>query len=251
MGKFCYTAKNLTGDRISGVYTASDRTAVVTMIRGKNYFPLQIKEVDETQEKRNLELFPRISEKNLAVFCTQFASMLKAGIPISQAFEIMKSQGAGRKLGKVAADVREKIRQIQAMSEVQIQFDSLNARVQTLELRLEGIDGFLAEDRQLLAMLERVQEACPTGVSLLTADFDYEKVTLAGTGHTDAEIATLVVRLRASGRFDKTHLEMVRDAEAAGDGPQVIPGDRYFSLMLYYPVERPGVAAQAKGGKPQ
>ncbi len=116
MPKFSYSAKNMAGDVIRGVYTASERTAVVSMIRTKSYFPLDIKEMMEKEEKRDIDFAPRIPEKDIAIFCTQFASVLKAGVPISQAFEIMKSQSANKKLSKVIMDVREKIQQGQSLS---------------------------------------------------------------------------------------------------------------------------------------
>jgi type IV pilus assembly protein PilC len=115
--KYSYSAKNLEGDIITGVYSALDSSVVMSMIRNKNYFPLEIKRLQEEKEKREIELFPKVSLKDLALFCSQFAVVLKAGVPISQALDIMKSQTTNKKLSKVIIDVNENIQQGKTLSE--------------------------------------------------------------------------------------------------------------------------------------
>lgn len=116
MPKFRYTAKNLQGEMIEGLLDATDRADASSIIRMKEFFPVSIAQLEEKASSRNVELQVKIPIKALALFCTQLAAVLRAGVPIVQALEIMKSQTENKMLKKVLQDVQEKIRQGKSLS---------------------------------------------------------------------------------------------------------------------------------------
>jgi len=96
--KFQYKAVNMDGQVMEGVLESYDYDGVIEIIRSKSFYPLEIKELYEKRDFRELDLWGNISSKDLSIFCKQFASMLKAGVPISEALDILADHTTNRKL---------------------------------------------------------------------------------------------------------------------------------------------------------
>lgn len=110
MPRYRYKATNIKGRTISGVFEGTDSGAVVAMLRQKDYYPL---EVEEAQEKRggsmDIELSKRIPMHPLSLFCTQLSTVLKAGVPLVAALDMLRQQTEHKRLKAVINDVYEKI----------------------------------------------------------------------------------------------------------------------------------------------
>ncbi len=109
MPKFQYKAVNMSGHTLDGVFEGKDRDAVVMMLRGKSYFPLEIKTVASGSASMSGDLSKKIKIKDLSLFCQQFATILGSGIAVGQALDIMQQQTESKKLQAVLKDVYEKV----------------------------------------------------------------------------------------------------------------------------------------------
>ena len=89
---FRYKATNRAGRVINGRIKAPNRFAAVTLLRDKNFIVTEIKEVAPVL--RSGEFLPqkRLSAKELALFCRQFATLTSSGIPIVQGLQILSEQ---------------------------------------------------------------------------------------------------------------------------------------------------------------
>lgn len=95
---FKYSAVSRDGAKVTGVVEAFDEYAAVAKIKETCTVVTKISEV-RTKPPQSVELFPpRISEKNLAVMCSQFAIILGAGLPIVRAVELIAAQTTDRTL---------------------------------------------------------------------------------------------------------------------------------------------------------
>ncbi len=108
MAKFQYTATNVAGRTIDGLYEAQDRRGVVDMLRARSYYPLRIAEV-KTGQGLNRELGRKIPLKDLSLFCQQFSTILSSGIAVGQALDILAQQTENKRLQRVLRDVYEKV----------------------------------------------------------------------------------------------------------------------------------------------
>ncbi|MGI6169174.1 MAG: type II secretion system F family protein, partial [Christensenellales bacterium] len=110
MPRYRYKATNLKGRMISGVFEGTDSAAVIAMLRQKDYYPL---EVEEAQEKRSgsidIELSKKIPLHPLALFCTQLATVLRAGVPLVAALDMLRQQTEHKRLKAIINDVYDKI----------------------------------------------------------------------------------------------------------------------------------------------
>ena len=109
MAKYKYTAKDLDGTVISGVYQATTRNDVIRMLRQNNYYPLKIEKVLQVKDIRDFSFRTKIDSKDISVFCKQFATMLKAGIPIVQCLEVLSKQMSNHVLARLLADIHMEV----------------------------------------------------------------------------------------------------------------------------------------------
>jgi len=107
---FRYTAKNLDGEVASGTYEVMDKAQVLRMLRQRGYFPLTIEMVIKGTDVTELELFNKVTIKDIALFCRQFSTLLTAGLPLIQIMDLLGEQNKNRKLKKDILDIAESVR---------------------------------------------------------------------------------------------------------------------------------------------
>lgn len=109
MPKFLYKGIHTSGIMQSGLVEADNRKSAAEAIYKMGYFPQKITEVIEKKKKGEIELSYKIKTSDLAIFCSQFSVVLKAGVPILKAIDILASQTDNKKLKLVLTDVYAKI----------------------------------------------------------------------------------------------------------------------------------------------
>ncbi len=117
MDKYKYKASNSQGQVIEGVYEASSLEDVRTMIREKQFFPLEIVKQQQTFANKDIVIFSKLSMKVVYIFCEQFGSILRAGVPMTRGLDMMVSQSENKELKKILMDVNEKVRSGTSMAE--------------------------------------------------------------------------------------------------------------------------------------
>jgi len=116
MARYRYEAQNFEGKRIQGVFEG-DYEEVVTMIREKSFFPTEIKEIKGAKDIKELNLFGKVDKKSIAMFCHQFASVIKAGVPMTQSLFILYRQTENKMLRDALEDVYEDVQTGKTLSE--------------------------------------------------------------------------------------------------------------------------------------
>lgn len=116
MPRYRYEAQNFEGNRIQGVFEGQYEE-VVTMIREKNFFPTEINEIKGAKDIKELNLFGKVDKKSIAMFCHQFASVIKAGVPMTQSLFILYRQTENKMLRDALEDVYEDVQTGKTLSE--------------------------------------------------------------------------------------------------------------------------------------
>ena len=99
MPVYRYRARTRMGEMVAGTYEVSDKSDVFNMLKGKDCYPVLIEE----QRKRSGDIstkrfLKRISHKDLAIFCRQFATAINAGVPILSSLDILRKQTENARL---------------------------------------------------------------------------------------------------------------------------------------------------------
>ena len=121
---FLWEGTNKAGKRVKGKSTAASEAAVRAQLRREGVVPTKVRKESTLFQKSG-----KVTPADIAIFSRQLATMLSAGIPLVQAFEIVGNghdNPAMRKLiGAVKTDVEGGTALAQAMSKHPLHFDDL------------------------------------------------------------------------------------------------------------------------------
>lgn len=112
-----YKASNRAGQTVEGIIEASDRKEVVYTLRGKSLYLLDLTEVYPKSSADIALGSAKIPKRTLAVFCTQFSSILRAGVPLVQTLTMLEEQTANIKLKAILQQVGEDLQRGRSLSE--------------------------------------------------------------------------------------------------------------------------------------
>ena len=165
--KYLYKASNKAGQTVEGLIEAADKKAVLSTLRSKSLYLLDLKEANPRSAMEITFGSAKIPKKDLAIFCTQFSSILKSGVPLIQALSIMDEQMENKKLKKIVQTVYEDLQRGKGLSEAFSQHEGVLPMIMikmieagelsgTLDLSLERLSIQFEKEN---AMAKKVQSA--------------------------------------------------------------------------------------------
>ena len=98
MPTFEYTALNRSGKKIKDAVEASTLEAAKTSLRATGLTLLEIREQSVMNKDIDLPFLGKPKAKDMAVFCRQFVSILRAGVSVSQVLGMLSQQTENKKL---------------------------------------------------------------------------------------------------------------------------------------------------------
>ena len=119
---FTWTGKDKSGKVVKGELRASGESLVVATLRRQG---IQVQNVKKASSKSG----KRITEKDITIFTRQLAVMMKAGVPLLSAFDIVGRGHANPSVGKLLLDVKTDVETgsslAQAFRKYPLYFDAL------------------------------------------------------------------------------------------------------------------------------
>ncbi|MBX4200414.1 type II secretion system F family protein [Candidatus Parcubacteria bacterium] len=118
MTKYSYKAKNKEGDAYEGTFDANTRVELYAHIRSEGGHPLIIKEisVNESFEARILSMFNGIKTHDKIIFAKNLGSMIRAGLSVTRALNVMQKQAKSKALKKLLEDLESAINKGEPLS---------------------------------------------------------------------------------------------------------------------------------------
>ncbi|MCU0586894.1 MAG: type II secretion system F family protein [Syntrophobacteraceae bacterium] len=115
MAKFAYQAINESGTTVSGVIEADSRGIAEDLLAKRGFIPSRLVRENGARSlslgERLQELLSQVKAQELILFTKQFRTLLKAGVPILNALQVLESQSQNIRLKRAAAamslDIRE------------------------------------------------------------------------------------------------------------------------------------------------
>ena len=99
---FEWEGKDRNGKQVRGETRAAGENQVTASLRRQGVFPTKIK-------KRRMRGGKSIKPKDIAIFTRQLATMMKAGVPLLQAFDIVGRGNANASVTKLLNDIRQDV----------------------------------------------------------------------------------------------------------------------------------------------
>lgn len=110
MPTFAYTGISETGSSVQGVVEAYDEIEAMEQARNLCRIVQSVKEVKERKNFLTMEIGkPKVKSKALAIMCSQFFIILKAGLPISRAVALVAEQAEDKYLKKILPQVADDV----------------------------------------------------------------------------------------------------------------------------------------------
>lgn len=94
----------------------------------------------------------------------------------------------------------------------------------TLQGQEKNYNDFTASDRQVLDLMSKINAVTPSTVTILSKEFNTEKVTVSGFATTDIEIARFEIELRKLAMFSDILLDSITGSD----------DQRNFSFILIH-----------------
>jgi type IV pilus assembly protein PilC len=104
MNRFNYKAKDKTGRLVTGEVEAANVTEAAKLVRSKGYFVISIRSKIDSPFGLIRKLRERITTKDVSTFTRQLSTMINAGLPITEALLILRSQTKGS-MQKIVAQI--------------------------------------------------------------------------------------------------------------------------------------------------
>lgn len=116
MSLYRYTGRDKKGHRIEDIVQASSKQEAMRLLSGGSIKVLSMKEFSE---KGGKDLFEKgISVSDKAAFCRFMATMLRSGLPLAEAIDIIRQESENKHLAKILLDTSLHIRKGGTLSSV-------------------------------------------------------------------------------------------------------------------------------------
>jgi len=109
MPSYSYVAINRLGKQVKSSVEASSIDAAKHSLRAAGYSILEIKELNALNRDIELPFLGNPKAKDMAIFCRQFQSILRAGVPVSNVLAMLSQQTENKKLAAAIRDIQASI----------------------------------------------------------------------------------------------------------------------------------------------
>lgn len=105
MPGYIYIAVDPKGKEKRGRVTAENRDEVSQQLKKDGLFPVEIKEQGVLNKDLDFSIGKKVKPRDLSVFCRQFVSITRSGVPMKEALQMLTDQTENKWLKKAIADV--------------------------------------------------------------------------------------------------------------------------------------------------
>lgn len=157
MPEFQYKARELSGQQVSGVLTASSEKEALSMLSTRQLFPLNVS-LAESSKSAAKQVSKRVPSKHLAVFYSQLSDLLKSGVPLLRSLELLSKQSTHPALKVVVAEVRDEVAQGSRLYDAMKQHPRAFSKLMISMVRAGEEGGFLEDVLKRISIFTEHQE---------------------------------------------------------------------------------------------
>lgn len=140
MPSFSYVARDAAGNRVKGTIDASNENAVVADLSSRGLAPVRV-DVAARRVKRS----KRITVRHLSRAYQQLSDLLRAGVPLLKALQLLGRSKSNPRLAEVLAGIAEEISHGERLADAMARHPKVFPPVQVAMVRAGERGGFLDE----------------------------------------------------------------------------------------------------------
>lgn len=126
METFSYKAVNSAGKDVKGSVEAESKEEAARKIKEQGLVPVSVGKQGALDKDINIPIFKgkKIPARDMSVFCRQFASILKAGVSVINALEMLAEQTENKKLKQAIVETQANVEKGESLSDSMRQNDA-------------------------------------------------------------------------------------------------------------------------------
>ncbi|MHC4406310.1 MAG: type II secretion system F family protein [Planctomycetota bacterium] len=155
MPEYTYTARDATGEKVTGEVTASTQRDAVSTLAGRSLYPIDVR----TEKPRvDAARVRRVPAQLRAITFSQMADLIKSGVPLLRAIEVLRKQTTHAGLGEVLEQIHHRVEDGATLAEAMMPFRRVFGNMAISMISAGGEGGFLEEVLERLAQFTEAQE---------------------------------------------------------------------------------------------
>jgi type II secretory pathway component PulF len=194
MPTYQYKARTRTGELVTGALAAADRRLAVAELGRMGYFPLRVETAgaEAGAVKGLARLRARISSRDVLAFTQQLSSLLRSGMSLSKALDVLERRTQKKNLQAIFATLREDIVQGETLSGALAKHPRAISRFYVNLVKAGEASGTL--DEVLARLTKHLQEAGEVREKIIGAMMYPAIIVVVGIGTVIFFMAFMVPR---------------------------------------------------------
>jgi type II secretory pathway component PulF len=155
MTDFQYTARDNSGQKISGVIQAPGRREATAALVARSLFPVEIGESVKSVQPKKVR---RVSGQLISTTFAQLADLLHSGVPLLRSLEVIKKQTSHAGLNHILDEIHHQVEEGSTLADAMNRFPRIFNDMAISMIRAGGEGGFLEEALTRVAQFTEAQE---------------------------------------------------------------------------------------------
>ena len=157
MPKFQYTARSLTGEKVTGHIEADAQGAAIQLIEARDLFPLDVWNTEVESSTKSFR--GRISNRDLGVMYGQLSDLLGSGVPLLRSLKSLIKSTVNKRLARILGDIHNAVADGKTLFESMAEHGEVFPTLHTVMVQAGERASFLEDVLESLSVfLERLDE---------------------------------------------------------------------------------------------
>ena len=122
---YVYTAVGKNGKKVKGTISATNESRARILLKEQGLVPTKIAKQTAFNKDIEISIGGAVKPRDLSVFCRQFQSILKAGVTIVEALEMMAGQTENKTFAKAILETRSLVQKGSSLAEAMKEFPKI------------------------------------------------------------------------------------------------------------------------------
>ncbi len=158
MPTFAYTARDMTGKQITGTVEANGEREVAAILSEKSLFPVNVKAAATSSSGSLFGRRKKVKGQTMAVFYSQMASLLRAGVPMIRSLNVLAEQSSDAVLKEVITEIRNRVEDGEPIGDSMSRFPTVFSEMACNMVRAGTEGGFLEDALDRVGAFTELQE---------------------------------------------------------------------------------------------
>jgi general secretion pathway protein F/type IV pilus assembly protein PilC len=169
MAQFQYTARNATGEKISGAMEADNESIVLRFLDEKNLFPISVLNKAARRSASIQPLRLRVRARDVGIMYGQLADLIGSGVPLLRALDSLVRSTVSPRLKEILKEVRKAVADGQSLTDAFKEYPKVFPPLHTAMVQAGERADFLEDVlRSLSGFLERLEDLRSNVIGAMT-----------------------------------------------------------------------------------